>query len=211
MNRSVRIVTGLIAAIVLAFSSVLLVQAPAQAGNPTMTFCMWVLNEDGYLELHCYTIEVPVAGPRKWWPPECWVCLPSFRFEDYAVNPADRVDFVDQLGQGQILLAQASLTKDEKLAEELRTEAAGVFYSAAKLVEKGGEVSYKEFAWVDPKSGKTYGDPQPEPNLAYGAALEAGIRYMQLAALDPEPQPNIEAAMKEFEAANAALAALAAG
>ncbi|RRS01787.1 hypothetical protein [Glycomyces terrestris] len=210
MKHPVRYAKTLVAALVLALSAVFLVQAPAQAGGGTFTYCFWVQDDKGVWQQVCPTIEVPVAGPRYWWPPECWVCLPLFRFEDHAVNPADRADFYGQLGQGQVLLAQAGLTKDEKLADRLRAEAADAFYAAAKLIGKGGEVTFKEFAWIDPESGKLYGSPLPEPPTIAAKAMAEGLRYMQQAALDPQPVPWIEAAMKEFEHANTVLTEFAA-
>jgi hypothetical protein len=211
VKKPVRYLGTLLAALVLALSAVLLAPAPAQAGGPTMRLCFLVWDEeDEIFERICVDFEVPVAGPRKWWPKDCWVCNPFLRFEDYAVNPAERLGFYEQLGQGQVLLAQASLTKDEKLAEELRAEAAEVFYSAAKLIDAGGQVSFKEFGWVDPQSGKLYGSPQPEPPTIAGKSFEAGLRYMQQAAASPDPDPWIQSAMKEFEYANAMLAEFAA-
>ncbi|PRY62450.1 hypothetical protein [Glycomyces artemisiae] len=212
LRRTLRLAAGLAAALALALSTALLVQAPAQAGGGTFRYCFFVIDEEtGTVERVCPEWEIPVEGPRKWWPKDCWVCLGLFDFEDYAVNPAERVSFYEQLGQGQTLLAQADLTKDEKLAEQLRSEAAAAFYSAAKLIDKGGAVSYKGFSWFDPQSGKVYDDPDPQPNLEFGSSVEAGLAYMQQAVLEPQPHPWIESAMKEFEQANAAIEAIAAG
>ncbi|MFB9659729.1 hypothetical protein ACFFXY_08325 [Glycomyces mayteni] len=211
LRRTARLAAGTVAALALVLSSVLFAQAPAQAGGGTFRHCYFVVDEDGMVERVCPEWEVPVEGPRKWWPKDCWVCLGLFEFEDFAVNPGERVSFYGQLGQGQTLLAQADLTKDEKLAEELRAEAAAAFFSAAKLIDKEGGVFYKGFTWVDPESGKVYGDPQPEPSLEFGRSIEAGLAYMQRAALEPAPLPWIESAMKEFAQANAAIEAIAAG
>ncbi|MEU5870392.1 hypothetical protein AB0A73_02405 [Glycomyces sp. NPDC047369] len=211
-RRTARFAAGLVAAIALALSTVLLVQAPAQAGGGTFRYCFFVIDEDtGTVERVCPEWELPVEGPRKWWPKDCWVCLGLFDFEDYAVNPAERVSFYEQLGQGQVLLAQADLEQDEKLADQLRAQAAQAFYSAAKLIDKNGAVSYKGFSWYDAQSGKVYDSPDPQPNLEFGYSVEAGLAYMQRAVLEPQPHPWIESAMKEFEQANDAIEAIAAG
>ena len=182
-----RLIRGVIIAAMLAISSIFLTAAPAQAGEGEMTICFWTVNDEGFWERTCFTIEVPVAGPRKWWPPECWVCAPSWNFGEELVNPAV---FHESLGKGLVLLAQSSLEKDEKLAVQLREEALTQAFLAAAEVTKGSEAPFKEFAWIDPKSGKTYSEPQPHPWLTgIGADLESGIRLMQQAALDPSRSP----------------------
>lgn len=199
------------ASVLLAATFLLVPAAPAQAAYPTMTICFWAVGDDGIWTRTCYTIDVPVEGPRKWWPKDCWVCLPAFSIDDYWIDPAYRNDFTAGLGKGLALIAEAGLTKDEKLAEQLRAEAAESFHSAAKLIKDGGKVAFKEFGWFEPESGKFYGDPDPEPNFEVRESLRDGFQLMQQALIDPEPQPMIDAAMKEFLQANTALAELAAG
>ncbi|MFG3340309.1 hypothetical protein [Glycomyces sp. NPDC048151] len=200
-------VQRLLLAVALAVSAILFVPAPAQAAWPTMTICFWAVNDDGTWERVCYTIDVPVAGPRKGWPRDCWVCAPSWNFGEDVVNPAE---FHERLGKGLALLSQSSLEKDEKLAAQLRDEAVREFYTAAEVL-KGSKAPFKEFAWIEPESGKVFADPDPHPwQTAIGSDLEAGISLMQEAVYDPQPVPWIEAAMKHFDQANAALAEVAA-
>jgi hypothetical protein len=194
-------------AIALAVSAILFIPAPAQAGEPSMVICFWAINDDGTWEYVCHTIDVPVAGPRTGWPKECWVCAPSWNFGDEITNPAE---FHDHLGKGLALLSQSSLEKDEKLAAQLREEAVHELFTASQVL-KGSEAPFKEFAWIEPESGKVYAEPQPQPwQTAIGSDLETGIRLMQAAILEPFPHQSIDEAMKHFDQANATLAEVAA-
>lgn len=200
------LVRRLMIAVTLAVSAVFFIPAPAQAGGYWIEVCFPDTSTDDPLDLICVPTKVPVEGNWKWWPPECWVCLPSFDFWKDYVDPAVRYDFNERFGKGLGLLAESHLTDDEKLAEQLRAEAGGQFLAAAEIVSEY-EIGFDGFVWVDPVNGKYLSDPQPDPGIAAGYAMAEGVRILQNTL---GKEPDIEGALKEFDAAYESLSELAA-
>jgi hypothetical protein len=196
------IIRRFLLAIALVAAATLLIPAPAQAGGNLMKVCFPVGTTPwGTTIWDCYYIEVPELGPRDPWPPECLSCLPMFDFWKDVIDPEVEQKFHDYLGKGFSTLAESRLTKDPKLAEQLRLEATELLFTAAAVIEKYPIELYGA-GWYDEKTGKVYEDPEPQPLLwAIGEDLTAGTALMQAALGDPQPEPNIDAAMARFDEA----------
>ena len=202
----------LLAAVALAAAAVMVVPAaPAQAGSMHLWVCFEVgTTPGGTAIIDCYWIEVPTIGPRDPWPPDCPECLPAFDFWKYDIDPVVQDRFDDFLGKGFEVLAHSNFVKDPKLAEQLRLEAAELFYSAAKAVEKY-PIELDGVGWYDAKNEKYSSCPQPVPwHLGVGTALAAGIGQLQADLWDPQPDPPVTDALKHFDEAYSDFANLAA-
>lgn len=204
----------LMVAAALAASTVLFVRAePVQAAvGHELRVCFEVgTTPSGTPIFDCYTIIVPELGPDSPFPPECVYCGVAIDFQDGEIDPPMVRDYLKQLGRGFRLLSKSSFVQDTKLRKELRDEATNAFLASAKLLD-GAQVPLKAVGWYDGKSGKLYADPDPQPMLwDTGKHLAAGLQLMQQALGDPDPQPNIEAALDQFGQANDRLSALFAG
>jgi hypothetical protein len=201
-----RLFKRLLVAATLVASAVFFVPAPAQAGGGWFEFCVYDTSTSDPTDQICVPVFVEHLGPRKWWPPECWVCDPTMDFWKDRINPAVRYEFSDYLGQGLAVLAQATFTEDEKLAEQLRAEAGGLFLKAATVVEDY-EIALDGVGWIDPESGKYYDSPQPESWISAGESIAKGVDVLQNSL---GKEPDIEGALKHFDEAYAGIAELAA-
>jgi hypothetical protein len=184
--------------------------APAQARTGWLFVCDEYPNPLGSgTVFHCYWIPVPELGPK--WPPEgCPECGVFVDFWKYDIDPAAHLKFNGLLREGLDALARSHLTDDEKLAGQLRAEAAGYFTDAAKAVEKYPIELSGTGLWDD-ENQKTVPDPSPRPWLPdAGAELAAGIGLLQADLWDPQPDPPVEAAMQHFDKAYQNLSDLAA-
>lgn len=206
-----RIIQRFLLAVTLVVAAALLIPAPAQAGGNYMKVCFPVGTTPwGTTIWDCYYIEVPELGPGNPWPPECLSCPPMFDFWKDLIDPEVEQKFHDYLGKGFSTLAESHLAQDPKLAEQLRAEATELLFTAAAVIEKY-PIELYAVGWYDEKSGKVYEDPEPQSNLwAIGAELTAGTELMQAALGDPQPEPNIAAAMERFDQAYQAFEKLAA-
>ncbi|SDK60356.1 hypothetical protein SAMN05216298_0746 [Glycomyces sambucus] len=199
------------AAVLTAAAGLMLVPAaPAQAGFSRIVECTDHVNPvTGTIVLDCNWYEIEAIGPH--WPPGgCPECAVYFDFWKFDIDPVPHEDFNELLGKGLQTLAKAHLTKDEKLADQLREQAAGLFLEAAKAVEKYPIELYRTGLW-DRKGGKYLQDPTPLPWVqTAGEELAAGIALLQADLWDPQPDPPNDAAMQHFDKAYEHLAARAA-
>lgn len=202
----------ILASVALVGAAVMLVPAaPAQAGPMLLPVCVEIGTTPGGVRVFdCFWVEVPVLGPRDPWPPDCPECRPGLDFWKDDIDPVVQEKFEDYLGRGLATLAESHLTKDVKLAERLRTEAAGLFLTAAEVAEKH-PIELAGVGWYDAKNEKYTECPQPVPwHQGLGAELANGIGLLQAGLADPKQGPQLEEAMKHFDEAYANLAGLAA-
>ncbi|MDN3238293.1 hypothetical protein [Glycomyces tritici] len=190
-----RIVQRLLLAVALAVSAVLFVPAPAQAG-PVFTICPYMgLPED------CYTWEIPILEPEGWPPGGCPECLLAIDIWDDFVDPVVFEQFNESFGKGFTLLAQSRLEQDPKAAKAMREASVGYFWDAAKATGKY-RAELDHVGWFDAKAGKFFEDPGTQQRLdTFGKELAAGVQAFHKALGDPQPEPNIEAALAHFDAA----------
>lgn len=205
-----RVARGVAIAAMLAVGAVVFVPAPAQAGGDYIQICL-PDDDDDPLTRDCFWIMV-FKFERDLWPdpgecPECW---PALDFWRYDVDPVARGEFDQYFGKGLGYLAEAALTEDEKLAEQLRAEATELLIGAAKVIDKY-EVSLDRLGWLDVESGKFYSEPSPQPMIDAAKSIVEGFALLDKALDDPTPQPNLKAAMERFDASVVHLNELAAG
>ncbi|MDA1358317.1 hypothetical protein O1R50_01720 [Glycomyces luteolus] len=191
------IVQRFLLAVALAVSAVFIIPAPAQAGGDTITICPYMGLPDD-----CVTWEIPILEPDWEWPPGgCPECLLSIDILDDLVNPAIFTEFNAYFGKGFALLAESRFVQDPDAAKEMRWASVEYFLYAAKVIEKN-EIALDSVGWFDPKAGKFFEDEKTQPYLdVFGKELAAGAQAFQALAGDPEPQPNIEAALSHLDAA----------
>ncbi|GAA1671302.1 hypothetical protein GCM10009830_16620 [Glycomyces endophyticus] len=206
LRRLLAAAAVLIAAVAFALAP----SSPAQAKSGRLLVCVEVDNPVGSGTFYdCYWIEIPELGPK--WPPDiCPQCGVFLDFWKYDIDPVAQKDFNELFTKGFDTLARSHLTDDEKLAAQLRAEAAGHFLEAAKAVEKYPIELAGTGLW-DPKNRKTLEDPSPLPWLPNaGAEIAAGIGLLQADLWDPQPDPPVDAALAHFDKAYDNLSDLAA-
>ncbi|SCL29644.1 hypothetical protein GA0070616_3922 [Micromonospora nigra] len=204
-------VRRILLALALVVSATLLVPAaPASAAGQPVTVCFKVGEFGGVPIFDCHTILLPDFKPHPIGPDECLSCPPVFDLWD-RIDPEKRFEYLDRLGRGLSLLGESAQAVDPDKAKHLRELATENLWSSAKLLD-GSEVKLGQVGWADLKNGKFHGDPDPQPSLVTsGENLTGGLELMQKALGDPQPEPNIEAAMARFDEAYKDLGTLFAG
>lgn len=197
-----RLIRQVMIAVTLVISAVFFVPATAQAGPGWFDFCVPTTSP---LRPICMKVYVEQMGPRPWWPPEC-KCDPTMDLTKEWIDPAIRYEFGDYLGQGMAVLAEATFTKDEKLAEQLRVEAGELFLNAAMVVAQY-DIALQSVGWVDQETGEYYESQLPDAWITTGRAIAEGVNVLQDSL---GKDPDIEGAMKHFDEAYAGIAELAA-
>lgn len=201
-----RLLFGLVLAVTVAL---LTPAAPAQAAGQEVRICFVVGYFNGTPIIDCYTVEIPELKPNPPGPGWCPACLPGVQFWD-TLDPKIRPDYLGKLGQGLALLGKAAVAGDPALVKEYRLMATDSFLESAKILGKS-DVKLDQVGWADPKSGKFVADQSSVPLRDMGQQLADGLGLMQAALGDPEPQPNIDAAMERFDKAYGNFAGLYAG
>ena len=198
------IVQRLMLAVALVAAAIMFVPSPAQAGGFPFRICISP-------DIPCLTIEIPIPEPHDDWPPGCEECIAFLDFWKYKVNPGIVEEFTEQFGKGLGIFAESRLVEDPKLAEQLRQSSLEYFLSAAKVIEKE-TVELDTVGWFNPETGKFHEDPNSQPVLeAFGKELATGTQLFQKSLGNPQPEPNLEAALAHFDAAFEALDKRAAG
>ena len=196
------IVHRLLLAVALAVAAVMFIPAPAQAGGHWIKICAYVEGPSGIpILVECHWIELPILEPEGPWPPGCPECFPAFDFWEDKIDPDIVTDFNEYFNKGLGLLAESHLAKDPAVAKQLRELSVEYFLNAAKVIEKQ-TIELDTVGWFNPQSGKFFDDPKTQPLLnLFGKELAAGTQAFQSLLIDPEPQPNIEAALAHYDAA----------
>jgi len=184
--------------------------APASAGGQPVRVCFKVGEVAGVSIFDCHTIVLPDFKPVPIGPVDCLSCPPVLDLWD-RIDPEKRFEYLDRLGRGLSFLGEAAQAEDPGKAKQFRAQATESFRVSAKLLD-GSEVKLAQVGWADLKNGKFHGDPDPQPSLvAFGEYTVVGLGLMQRALGDPQPEPNIEAAMARFDQAYKHLGELFAG
>jgi hypothetical protein len=206
------IVQRLMLAVALAAAAIMFVPAPAQAGGHWIKICSFIeLPGGGLVPYNCHWVEIPVLAPKGPWPPGCPECFPAFDFWDDKINPEIVTDFNEYFNKGFGLLAESHLAEDPGDAKRLREWSVEYFWAAAKVIEQH-QVELDTVGWVDGKTGEFHYDPDTQPLLnVFGKELTAGTQLFQKALGDPQPEPNLEAALAHYDTAIEALNKTTAG
>jgi hypothetical protein len=183
---------------------------PAQADPPPPPPCDGILflveGPDGELEWHCMPIYIEIdriPGPEPCFCPEFAVQV----IIDH-ILPADiERGFVDGIGQGLSLLAQAAGARDARTAAALRGQAQDAFLAATRPLGNT-EVTLGAVGSVDPRTGVFGATPDPWMERL-GANLVGGSNMMIKGFCDPHDDPWwwFRAGMTFFEAAQVDIAA----
>lgn len=194
-------------AVAVGATAALVMSATPASADEEITVCFPV-GEFGGVEIwDCYTVVIPelVQPP---WPPGCPACSPAIDLWD-GLDVKAQLEYLSRLGEGMGLLSQAANTADPGEAKQLRGQATESFLTAAESLG-GAQVKLERVGWADLDNNELIEDPAPSLEAAGGHLVE-GLGLMQKALGDPDPQPNLEAAMAEFDASYENLAALYAG
>jgi hypothetical protein len=193
------IVQRLMLAVALVAAAIMFVPAPAQADGPRIEICI----SPGIYP--CPSFEIPILEPHDDWPPGCEECFAFLDFMKYKIDPAILNAFAEQFGKGLAIFAESHLTEDPEAAEQLRQMSVEYFRSAAKAIQNE-TVELDIVGWFNPDTGKFHDDPKTQPLLeTLGKELAAGTQLFQKALGDPDPEPDLEAALAHYDTAIEAL------